>query len=150
MEQIVEETQETVTTPGPVVHKTTVVTPHPGIKTEHPQVAYNKKHAIFRAYQIIWYILGLIEVLLGFRMALKALAANPASGFASLIYTLSDPLALPFQGILRTTVTNGSIFEWSTIIAALVYALIAYGIIYMMQMVKPVGPEEVETTVDNP
>jgi uncharacterized protein YggT (Ycf19 family) len=127
-----------------------VVTPHPGIKTEHPQVAYNKKHAIFRAYQIIWYILGLIEVLLGFRMALKALAANPASGFASLIYTLSDPLALPFQGILRTTVTNGSIFEWSTIIAALVYALIAYGIIYMMQMVKPVGPEEVETTVDNP
>lgn len=147
MEQIIE-TEESVE--EPVVRKTTMVDSHPGVKTEHPQVAYNKKHAIFRAYQVIWYILGLIEILLGFRMALKALGANPASGFTSLIYTLSDPLALPFQGILRTSATNGSVFEWSTIIAAIVYALIAYGIIYLMQMIKPVDPEEVETTVDNP
>ncbi len=144
MEQIIE-TEE-----HPVVKKTTIVNPQPPIKTEHPQVAYNKKHAIFRAYQVIWYILGVIEVLLGFRMALKALGANPASGFTALIYALSDPLALPFQGILRTSVANGSVFEWSTVIAAIVYALIAYGIIYLMQMIKPVDPVEVETTVDNP
>jgi hypothetical protein len=150
MEQVIEETHEVVEQPGTVVKKTTVVNPPPAIKTEHPQVAYNKKHAIFRAYQIIWYILGLIEVLLGFRVAFKALGANPLSGFTALIYALTDPLALPFQGILRTTVTSGSVFEWSTIIAALVYALLAYGIIYMMQMVKPVDPGEVEATVDNP
>ena len=147
MEQLIE-TEESVE--QPVIKKTTVLTPNPGIKTEHPQVTYNKKHAIFRAYQVIWYILGVVEVLLGFRMALKALGASTASGFTSLIYTLSDPLALPFQGILRTSVSSGSVFEWSTVIAAIVYALIAYGIIYLMQMVKPVDQQEVETTVDNP
>jgi len=146
------ETQTEVTTvskeaPTQVVKTTKQVTP--AVQTEHPQKVYQKKKAIFRTYQIIWYILGVIEILLAFRMTLKALGANSFSGFASLIYAVSDPLALPFQGILRTSATQGSVFEWSTIVAALVYAIIATGIVQLMQMFKPVTPEEVEQTVDS-
>ncbi len=133
--------------PTKVIKTTKQITPE--IRTEHPQVIYQKKKAIFRTYQIVWYILGVIEVLLAFRMTLKALGANPLSGFTSLIYALSDPLALPFQGILRTSVSQGSVFEWSTIIAAVVYVLIASGIVHLMQFFKPVTPKEVEETVDS-
>lgn len=119
----------------------------PVVRTEHPQRVYDKKKAIFRTYQIIWYILGIIEVLLGFRMTLKALGANPFSGFASLIYAISDPLALPFQGILGTSFAQGAVFEWSTLVAALVYLLIAVGIVQLMQILKPVTPHEVEENV---
>ncbi len=134
--------------PRQVVKTTTKVTPE--VQVEHPQKVFEKKKAIFRTYQVIWYIFGIIEVLLGFRMTLKALGAAPASGFTSLVYALSDPLAVPFQGILRTTFApQGSVFEWSTLIAAIVYLLIAWGLVELLQFAKPVTPQEVEQEVDN-
>ncbi len=81
-------------------------------------------------------------------MALKAIGANPASGFVSFIYDITEPLALPFQGILRPNVgESGSYFEWSTINAAFVYLIIAYIIILIIGLVRPVTPEEVESSV---
>jgi uncharacterized protein YggT (Ycf19 family) len=119
------------------------------VHIDPPQKTFQKKKTIFRMYQIIWYILAIIEVLLGFRMVLKALGANPFSGFASLVYGLSEPFAYPFAGILRTSITETSVFEWSTIIAAIVYAIIAYGLVHIIQFMKPIGPREVEQEVDN-
>lgn len=146
------ETKETTTvsnaSPQHVVRTTTKIVPSE-IRTEHPQRVFEKKKVIFHTYQIIWYILGVVEVLLGFRMVLKALGANSFSGFASLVYAVTNPLALPFSGILKTTVSGASIFEWSTIIAAIVYALLAYGIVYFIQLAKPVSPDEVSKTIDN-
>jgi hypothetical protein len=119
----------------------------PPIQTEPPQKVYQTKKTIFRTYQVIWYILGVVEVLLAFRIILKVLGANAFSGFASLIYTVSDPLALPFYGIFRIGVIEGSVFEWSTILAGIVYLIVAYGIIEFMQFLKPTTPQEVETSV---
>lgn len=151
-EQVATETQEVTTvsetSPTQVVKTTKQITPP--LQTEHPQKVLQKKKAIFRTYQIIWYILGIIEILLAFRMTLKALGANPINGFTSLIYALSDPLAIPFRGIFGVTATpQGNFFEWSTLIAIVVYALIAYGLVELMQLIKPVSKEEVEQTVDN-
>lgn len=147
------QTQTEVTTvqeqPAAQVVKTTKqVTPQ--VRTEHPQVVYQKKKAIFRTYQIIWYILGVIEVLLIFRFALAMMGANPASGFASLIYTISAPFAIPFRGILGVSAvpTTGSVFEWSTLIAMVVYAIIAGGIVQLLQLFKPTTPQEVSEAVD--
>ncbi len=128
--------------------KTIDTTPH--IRTEHPQKVYDTKKTIFRTHQIIWYLLGVIEVLLGLRLALKVLGANPFSGFTSLIYGVTDLLVLPFSGILRSPIVGNSVFEWATLIAALIYALIAYGVVQLILLVKPVTPEEVEVQVDNP
>lgn len=133
------------------VSQVTTQTTAPAVSAtaEHPQEAYQKKKTLFRIYNIIWYILGLIEVLLVFRVILKALGANPASGFANLIYTLSAPLTAPFSGIFRSTATQGSFFEWSTLIACVVYALVAYGLVHLFQLIKPTTPQEVEQTVNN-
>lgn len=109
--------------------------------------AYKKKKVIFRAYQIIWYILGVVEILLAFRIILKALGANPGSGFVSFIYGVSDAFALPFAGILGVTVTSANVVEWSTFVAMIVYAVVAFGIIQLIQLVKPTTPSEVEEAV---
>jgi len=138
-------TEARETTVTETVSQTPVVPATPG---EHPQKTYTKKKAIFRAYQVIWYILGVIEILLVFRVVLKALGANPNSGFTNLIYSLSNPLALPFRGIFQTTVVEGSVFEYSTLIAGAVYALVAYGIVQLFQFIKPTNPQEVQEKVD--
>lgn len=77
----------------------------PPVQIEHPQKVFQKKKAIFRTHQVIWYLLGIVEVLLAFRMTLKALGANPFSGFTNLIYAFSNPLTLPFSGIFGVTTT---------------------------------------------
>lgn len=146
------ETEEvtTIQKENPAVVKTVKKVVTPPVQMEHPQRVFEKKKVIFRSYQIIWYILGFVEVLLGFRITLKALGANPFSGFVSLIYTLSDPLSIPFSGILKSSVSGSSVVEWSTIFAAIVYLLLAWGLVNLLQFIKPVTPQEVEQTVDNP
>lgn len=119
------------------------------VQTDSPQKEYQTKKVIFRTYQVIWYILGIIEVALAFRFILKILDANIQSGFTSFIYAVSNPFALPFAGILRMTGISGIIVEWSTLIAMAVYAVTAYGIVSLFQLVKPTNPVEVEQTVDN-
>ena len=119
-------------------------------ETSTNQKGYQEKKVIFRAYQIIWYILGLIETLLVFRFLLKLLGANVGSAFVRFIYSASGGLVRPFVGIFRTGAVEGSVFEWTTLAAMAVYAVIAYGLVYFLQLVKPVGKEEVESVVGNP
>ena len=86
------------------------------VKTGSPQKDYQTKKAIFRTYQVIWYILGIIEVVLAFRILLKLLGANIYSGFTSFIYAISSPFASPFAGILGITGAAGMVLEWSTLL----------------------------------
>lgn len=118
-------------------------------QTGTTQNEYQTKRAIFRTYQVVWYILGIIEVMLAFRVMLKLLGASTTSGFTSFIYAISGPFALPFSGIFRTNGLSGMIFEWSTLVAMAVYAVVAYGLVAFFQLVKPTNPEEVEQVVDN-
>ena len=143
------EVQEEVTTidnqsPQQIVKKTTKQV-EPQAKGEAPQKVYEKKKTILRVNQIIWFILGLIEVLLLFRVVLKALGANPLVGFTSLIYSITTPLVAPFSGILGLSITGNSIIEWSTIIAAIVYFIVAWGFIYLLDLIYPITPNDVET-----
>ena len=85
---------------------------------------------------------------MAFRVLLKLLGANAGSGFTNFIYTVSDPFALPFAGILGVT-GSVMILEWSTLIAMAVYAIVAYGIVALFQLVKPTNPQEVDQTIDN-
>ncbi len=142
-------TQEEITTvsnesPQQVVRKTTRQV-EPQAKGEAPQKVYEKKKTIFRFNQVIWYILGFVEVLLVFRTILKILGANQFVGFTSLIYALTTPLVAPFNGILSISVTGNSVIEWSTIIAAIVYLCIAGGLVYLLDLIYPITPNDVET-----
>lgn len=147
MEEEVEVTTVEKSQPQQVVRTTKKLTPQ--VQTEHPQKVFEKKKTIFRFYQVVWYILSFIEILLAFRVTFKAIGANPFSGFVNLIYVITDPLTSPFAGILRTSASGNSVIEWSTIVAAAVYFLLALGLVSLLQFAKPVTPEEVEQEVDN-
>jgi hypothetical protein len=110
-----------------------------------PQKVYETKKNIFRLNQVVWFLLTLIEILLAFRVILKMLGADAHVGFTNLIYTVTAPLVVPFTGILRTSTTGGSVFEWSTIISGVVYACVAWGIVYLITLLNPITPSEVNT-----
>ena len=97
---------------------------------------------LYRGTQIVWYILGLVEVLLAFRFALKLFGANPAAGFSSFIYSVTYVFAAPFLSVFRITQIAGSVLEWTTILAMFVYLVVAYGIIQLFLMGKTVSTPE--------
>lgn len=86
----------------------------------------------------IWFVTGLIEVVLAFRLVLRLFGANPASGFVDFIYTVSGPFVAPFSGIFSSPTTEGdmtvSVFETGTIVALVVYALIAWGLVKLVNL----------------
>lgn len=104
---------------------------------------------LYRGTQIVWYILGLIEVLLGFRFILKLLGANPDAGFSSLIYGVTDFLVAPFMKVFNISQVAGNIFEWTTLLAMFVYWAVAIGIINLFLMGKTVSRHEAATKLGN-
>ncbi len=105
----------------------------------------NRTRPLYRGTQIVWYVLSVIEVLLVFRFLLKLIGANPSAMFTDLIYTLSYPFATPFLYVVRSTQVSGAVFEWTTLLAMLVYWVLAWGIVRLFVMGKPVSRVEAET-----
>lgn len=97
---------------------------------------------IFRGTQIVWYLLSIIEVLLAFRFILKLMAANPGAGFTNFIYSATWPFTAPFLAVFPRTTVQGSVVEWTTLLAMLVYWLVAIGIIRLFLMSKTVSTPE--------
>ncbi len=80
-------------------------------------------------YRIIWLIAGIIIALLALRVILLLLGANEAAPFVGFVYALSSVFAWPFYGIFGYTPHYGqSVLEISSIVAIIVYALIAWGL----------------------
>ncbi len=104
-------------------------------KQIHTETAADPKTV---AQNIVWFILGVIEVLLLLRFILKLTGANPASGFVDFVYGISGVLSAPFDSIFGVTTASAgsvqSVFEPSIIVAAIVYALVAWGIIKLMNL----------------
>lgn len=97
---------------------------------------------LYRGTQIVWYILGIVETLLAFRFVLKLLAANPNAGFSSFIYGVTYIFATPFLNVFRIARVEGSIVEWTTLLAMFVYWIVAIGIIKIFLMGKTVSTPE--------
>jgi hypothetical protein len=104
---------------------------------------------LYRGTQIVWYILSILEALLAFRLVLKLLGANSAAGFTSFIYNVTSPFASPFLNVFKVTKVQGSVFEWTTVLAMIVYALVAMAIIKLFVMSKSVSTPEAAAKLDN-
>jgi hypothetical protein len=104
---------------------------------------------LYRGTQIVWYILGAIEVLLAFRFVLKLLGANTGAGFTSFVYGVTHVFATPFLYVFRTGQVSGSIFEWTTLLAMFVYWMLALAIINLFLIGKTVSTPEAAIKLDN-
>lgn len=87
---------------------------------------------------LIYFLFGVLEILLAFRFVLKLLGASLSSGFVSSIYDISSIFILPFEGIFRTGTTQGvettSVLEPATLVAMIVYAVLAWGVVKLISI----------------
>lgn len=90
--------------------------------------------------RIIWYIAGVLLVLLAFRFVFVLLGANPVNSFANFIYTTSHPFVSPFFGLFGYSIRYGvSRVELSTLVAMAVYAIVALGMSKALTIKGPFG-----------
>jgi hypothetical protein len=126
-------TKETTTVQGnninPVVNTTTKNTSAKSTATNSQTVEY-----------LIYFFFGAVEILLAFRLVLKLTGASMASAFVGLIYGLTGIFILPFEGIFRRGIAQGiettSILEPSTMVAIIVYVVLAWGIVKLLRILS--------------
>lgn len=80
------------------------------------------------AQRVIWYIAGFIITLLALRVILFMLGANRDSGFVDFIYAVSGIFSAPFSGIFPAPTYGQFFFDTASVVAMVVYALVAWGI----------------------
>lgn len=105
----------------------TVVTQQPGYAATEQvtrDVAAERRMGLFQWTRILMTVLGVLEILLGFRFVLHLIGANAASGFAQFIYGISGLFVAPFTGLVGTPQSGGSVLEVTTLIAMVAYALL--------------------------
>ena len=108
------------------------------VRSEHVQVpseATRRVATIARTKQIVYFVFGIINVLLLLRFVFLALGASEASPFVNFIYGLSRPFVLPFQGMFGEPTFGGSVLEWAALVGIAIYMLIAYGISRVLELV---------------
>ena len=95
--------------------------------------------ALLLLERIVNFIVGVVEALLALRLILAAFSyfgvITTASGFARFIYSITDPLIAPFSSLFNTSYTDPGI--WAIAFAMLVYGLIGYAIVRLLQMGQP-------------
>jgi uncharacterized protein YggT (Ycf19 family) len=101
----------------------------------------------FKATQVVWLLFGILEAMILLRIALKALGANAASPIAAFIYGFTNLFLWPFTGLTGTPASGGMVLEISSLIAVVVYALIAYALVKIIWVIfyRPRGPVEAVT-----
>ena len=109
----------------------------------------SNKETMYRSTRYVWYIFSAIEVVLLLRFGLKLLAANPGAGFTQLIYGISGVLIAPFQYVFSAPSAGGSVVEFSTLLALFVYWILAWGIVKLIVMNRPVNSYEAERSLEN-
>lgn len=87
--------------------------------------------------RIVWFVFGVIEILIAIRFVLLLMGANAAAGFVQFIYGVSGVFMVPFNAILGAPTVSGATFEWSALLAIAVYALIAWGLVSLIAVVSP-------------
>lgn len=100
--------------------------------------------SLYKGAQIVWYLLTIVEAILLLRFVLRLLQANPGAAFTDFVYGFSGLFTGPFQAVFRNLYVEGSVFEWTTLLAMLVYWILAIGIIKLLAMGRPVSSAEAQ------
>lgn len=110
---------------GDHIHETHVV--------EDANLEY--RQIIYKVTQLIWLFFGILEAMIGFRIFLRLIGANPANWFTAFVYQLTDIFLWPFQTIITNPSVQGFVLEISSLIGMLVYALVGWAVVRLIWLV---------------
>lgn len=84
--------------------------------------------ATFKVTQLIWLLLAILEAVLALRFFFKLIGVNAANPFANFLYNLTGFFVAPFASLTGAPSAGAMVFEFSTFIAMIVYALVGWGL----------------------
>ena len=125
------------------------MTDYKEVRTTAHEQGSEGRATTFKVTQLIWLLVGLLEGVLGLRFIFKLIGVNAENTFASLLYKVTDFFVAPFASLTGAPAANGMVLEVSTLIAMVVYALVAWGlakIVYVL-FYRPRGPVSTRQTV---
>lgn len=108
-----------------------------GVVERRTTTSRSSASGIVLAQRVIWFITGLICVIIATRFVFLLLGANPGAAFTDFVYALSAPFVAPFVGIFGEPTYGRSILEISSLVAIAVYVLIAWGITKLLTIKRP-------------
>src|SRR4030066_101610 len=113
------------------------------VRTSQSEPEREQRNFTFKATQLIWLFLGILEVLIALRIGLKLIGANPDSPIVALIYGFTYLFLFPFEGMTATPTAGGMVMELSSLFAMLIYALIGWAVERTVWVLfyRPRGPE---------
>jgi YGGT family len=96
-------------------------------ENERSITAANQNSSIARIVNIVYFLFGVLELLLAVRVVLHLIGVNADNGFANFVYVLSGPFVALFASLLKNpALSTTAALEVTTIIAMLVYAIAAW------------------------
>lgn len=94
--------------------------------------AANRWSVLDLATRLIWFLTGLLLVGLVLRFIFKATGANSGSSFVSFVYNTTAAFVAPFRGIFTDSVSGNNVLEVSTLVAIVVWALVAFFVTWLL------------------
>jgi YggT family protein len=85
----------------------------------------------------IYWLAGMLEILLVMRFLLRLFGANPQNEFARLINEISAPFIAPFSTLFISPTSEGgaNIFDVNVVIAIAAYALLSYLAVSLIRLI---------------
>lgn len=99
----------------------------------------DRDHKVNKVEAVVWFILAVVLAIILVRFVMLLLGARTGVPFVDFWYNLSVPFVKPFSGIWTLDTTNdytGMRFEPESVVAMLIYALIAYLIVLAVRLLK--------------
>jgi len=106
------------------------------------------RESVYKISQVIWLLFGGLEALIGMRVILMLIGANPGNWFTALVYQLSQLFLWPFQTLITNPAIQNMTLEITSIIAMLVYAIIGWMCVRLIWVLFYRAPTSEVTTYD--
>ena len=76
------------------------MTDYKEVRTTQNESGREQRVATFKATQLIWLLLGILEAAIALRVVFKLIAVNAANPFAALLYSVTDLFVAPFASLI--------------------------------------------------
>ena len=98
------------------------------------EVVVTRPTPVSQTARIIYYVMGVVNVLLLLRLIFQVFGANTRSPFVSFIYGLTAPLLAPFRGIFNVAAAGETVIDPAILVAMIIYALLAKGLVELLYL----------------
>ncbi len=89
------------------------------------------------------YVLGFIELFLGFRVLLMFLKASDVAPIVDLLYRVTDVIMVPFAGIFRDiALRNGSVIDLNALSSMVGYPIVLYLLNELLHLIAKDEPSK--------